>query len=102
MQIVQGIQYGAEHFVATFQVAQIGAGEMRAGIADAVGVGGTKVFLVCGIADFQDAATGVQEPRVSAWHIHSTCVFCWCSNAEMQSDRVWFLMALRTAFISSW
>src|SRR5688572_22448380 len=55
VQVVDGVEPRAEDFVASVEVAQVGAGEIAAGVAGAGGIERAGIRLVSGVADVHHA-----------------------------------------------
>ena len=60
MQVVDGVELGAEHLAAAVEMMQIGAGEMPAGVAGAAGVKRPGVVPIAAVAQPQQAGGGEQ------------------------------------------
>ena len=64
MQVVDGVQLRAQNFAGAVQVVQVGAAEMRTGVAGAGFVERAGVVFVLGVFDFDVAETG-EQPAVA-------------------------------------
>ena len=61
IQVVDGVQAGAEDLVALFQVLEVGAAVVAAGVTAAVFIKRAYVVLIPTVADLEHTATGVQK-----------------------------------------